>query len=395
MAVALFASYPGQVGPVVGPATTTTSRIEIRQSGGLTTDTIARVKSAAALSGASVSDLDRVTLRLLGLRRGDMPVQSPPEGFGYPLLAAAVDAFSPLVAGEVGAVLDEGMVVMGALTASLRGAQVGDLLSLEPLTGDPLDLPIGAIVPDELIQWSEVMVSRPVGLQLGIDRPFALFLWGEDLSRTEDALRASQLDPTVRVIGVNTEPMTDPVLPIALVKQRFGEFAMRSIGGDEVEVDPAWKEANIVTVDVAPLGLFECHRLLVPYIRGVIDELTRTGLIGHVDPADFQLAGGCFNARLNRGSDPGFSVSRHSWGIAFDLNPSTNQFGAVPAMPADVVDVFRRWGFSWGGTWEVPDGMHFEWRQFPIEYSTPCANLALAPLYAGGLWYLRPASHSC
>jgi hypothetical protein len=189
--------------------------------------------------------------------------------------------------------------------------------------------------------------------------------------------------------------MTDPVLPVALVKQRFGEFSMRPLAGDEVEVDPTWKELNIVTVEVAPLGRFECHRLLVPYIRGVIDELARAGLLGQLDPADFQLAGGCFNARLNRGSDPGFSVSRHSWGIAFDVNPTSNAFGAEPTMAAEVVEVFRRWGFSWGGTWVLPDGMHFEWRQLPLEYTTSCADLSLAPLYAGGLWYLRPANASC
>jgi hypothetical protein len=396
MAVSLVASYPSQLeAPVSGQATAPLSVIEVRQSGGLTIDTIARVKSAAALSGASVGDVDRVTLRLLALRRGEVVVQSPPEGFGYPLLASSIDSFSPLVAGEIGTALGEGKVVVGALSASLRGAQVGDVMTLETLAGAPLDLTIGSIVPDELIHWSEVMVSRPVGLQLGIDRPFALFLWGEDLVRTEEALVTSQLDPTVRVQGLHTEPMVDPVLPIAMVKQRFGEFAMQALAGDELLVDPAWEEANIVTVNVPPLGLFECHRLLVPYIRGVIDELAQSGLLDLIDPADFQLAGGCYNARLNRGSDPGYSLSRHSWGIAFDLNPSTNAFGAAPTMPAGVVEVFRRWGFSWGGTWAVPDGMHFEWRQLPSEYPRTCADLSLAPLYEGGLWYLRPASHSC
>jgi hypothetical protein len=29
-----------------------------------------------------------------------------------------------------------------------------------------------------------------------------------------------------------------------------------------------------------------------------------------------------------------------------------------------VVTVFERWGFTWGGTWVVPDGMHFEFLRF-------------------------------
>jgi D-alanyl-D-alanine carboxypeptidase len=27
--------------------------------------------------------------------------------------------------------------------------------------------------------------------------------------------------------------------------------------------------------------------------------------------------------------------------------------------------VFERWGFTWGGRWLVPDGMHFEFLRFP------------------------------
>jgi hypothetical protein len=29
------------------------------------------------------------------------------------------------------------------------------------------------------------------------------------------------------------------------------------------------------------------------------------------------------------------------------------------------VEIFDRWGFTWGGSWLVPDGMHFEFRNFP------------------------------
>ena len=394
--IGLTASYPGRVESPVNPQTLPAMEtIEVRQSGGMTNDTIARVKSAAALGGATLAELDRVTLRLLGLRRNEFPIQTPPEGFGYPLLTTTVDPTAPIVAAEISDVLTGGGVVMGAMTASIRGAQVGDVMTIETVAGGAIDLTIGAIVPDEQIYWSEIVVGKALGLQLGIDRPYALVLWGDDLARIEDSLLAAQLDPTVRYVGPATEPMVDPVLPVALVKQRFGEFAMRAAGGDEVEVDPVWKEANIVTVDMPPLGLFECHRLLVPYIRGVVEELGRSGLIAQIDPADFQLAGGCFNARLNRGADPGYSVSRHSWGIAIDINPSTNGFGVEPSLASEVVEVFRRWGFSWGGTWVVPDGMHFEWLQLPTEYATTCANLSLAPLYAGGLWYLRPSSSPC
>jgi hypothetical protein len=30
-----------------------------------------------------------------------------------------------------------------------------------------------------------------------------------------------------------------------------------------------------------------------------------------------------------------------------------------------LVAIFRRWGFTWGGRWMRPDGMHFEFQCFP------------------------------
>ena len=30
-----------------------------------------------------------------------------------------------------------------------------------------------------------------------------------------------------------------------------------------------------------------------------------------------------------------------------------------------MVKIFEQWGFTWGGQWLVPDGMHFEFVRFP------------------------------
>ncbi|HEY3428476.1 MAG TPA: M15 family metallopeptidase, partial [Acidimicrobiia bacterium] len=292
-------------------------------------------------------------------------------------------------------VLARGEAAMGELSASIRGAQVGDLLDLEPLTGGTITVRIGAIVSDRELFNSELMLGKSIALQLGIDRPFAILAYGEAIDRVEASIRGSVFDPAIRIDGLVDDVLSDPVLSVASVKARFGEFAIRDAGGDQVEIDPAWVDANIVDVDLAPLGLFRCHRLVVPYLRGVVSELQRSSVIRLLDPADFQLAGGCYNPRFNRGGDPGYSLSRHAWGIAIDLNPSSNPYGSVPTLPLAVVEVFRRWGFSWGGTWSTPDGMHFEWRQLPLSYSSICADLTVMPLYAGGLWYLRPAEGDC
>ena len=62
---------------------------------------------------------------------------------------------------------------------------------------------------------------------------------------------------------------------------------------------------------------------------------------------------------------PTAGLSHHSWGIALDINVPQNPFGAEPDQDPDMVEVFERWGFIWGGDFILPDGMHFEYRRPP------------------------------
>lgn len=74
--------------------------------------------------------------------------------------------------------------------------------------------------------------------------------------------------------------------------------------------------------------------------------------------------GGSFAERTIRGSRT--SLSRHSWGTAFDLNAAWNGLGRAPAPTGapgcllPLVPIAERMGWVWGGRWKRPDGMHFE-----------------------------------
>jgi hypothetical protein len=50
----------------------------------------------------------------------------------------------------------------------------------------------------------------------------------------------------------------------------------------------------------------------------------------------------------------------HSWGIAIDMDASTNYRGIAGTMDAGVAEIFERWGFRWGGDWRYTDLMHSE-----------------------------------
>jgi hypothetical protein len=76
------------------------------------------------------------------------------------------------------------------------------------------------------------------------------------------------------------------------------------------------------------------------------------------------LFGGTFVYRRKRGS---LGLSMHAYGIAFDLDPANNAQGTKGRMPAWVVVIFKKWGFTWGGLWKgkSKDPMHFQ-------YATGC-----------------------
>ena len=394
---------PAQPDLMLGEALT--SLVEVRQSGGFDQFTLSLIDDAVRAVRGDSTKLHRVTLRMLRVTRGDEIVQEAPAGFGYPMLTMAIDPDTPVVPVGLRTTLLRGEAAMGEVTARLRGALVGDFIDLESLDGTVVPIRIGAIVPDKDLRWSEILIGASVITGLEIDRPYSVVAWGTNGAPLAAAIRIWTTDPTVRVLDGLGEPTTDPVLPMAVVKERFGEFAVSPAGGDSVNVDQEWRDTWIVTVDFPIVGVTRCHRMVVPYIRAALDEVERSGFAEELDRSDFQIAGGCYNPRFNRGADPGYSLSRHSWGIAVDFNPSTNPYGEEPTLPLEIVEIFRRWGFSWGGGWSTPDGMHFEWYSLPLVYAAACSDVTAVQGSAeageigeaDGLvsWMLLPASGSC
>jgi hypothetical protein len=80
--------------------------------------------------------------------------------------------------------------------------------------------------------------------------------------------------------------------------------------------------------------------------------------------------GGTYFCRHIAGTD---QTSMHGWGAAIDINPAFGDYwlwhrtaGDGPVyvnhIPPEIVAVFERHGFIWGGRWVHFDTMHFEYR---------------------------------
>lgn len=297
------------------------------------------------------------------------PTRGAPSGMSIPLELAAIhpDGYLPFVPpadrGAFGA-LEGGGALLGSTAARIRGVGAGARLAF----GDAV-LEVEGVVDDELIGGHEVAVSIATGRLLGIERPRYLLVEPRPratLRRVETALRhAAPPGARLRVRGPGETPVFrhgDAVLAPVRLKELFGEFAAAPAPGGWLTLDPSWVRANIRTVRVPILGDVTCHQGVIPQVRGALEELVRRGLGGLIDPAHF---GGCYGPRfINR--VPGAGISHHAWGVALDLNVAQNPYGSEPTMDPRVVDVFERWGLTWGGRFLVPDGMHFEFLRYPL-----------------------------
>jgi hypothetical protein len=302
-------------------------------------------------------------------RDRDGALRTPPKGLSIPMEVAAADLkdylpFVPPPERAEFAALSEGGAIMGRTGAALRGVGPGGSLRFGSIS-----MTIRAVVDDELIGAHEVFVSNPTGEALGILVPRYLLVAPREGVRppaVEASLRRVLPKGTrLRVRAPGETPVFrhgDAVLPPVRLKELFGEFAGDPRPDGTIRADPAWVRTNIRRVRVPILGMTSCHRLLLPQLRAALQELVRRGLGDLLDPSDF---GGCFYPRFaNLNTQSG--ISHHSWGVAFDVNVSQNPVGGEPRLDRRVVDVFERWGFTWGGRWLLTDPMHFEFLRFPL-----------------------------
>ncbi len=329
---------------------------------GLQRDLLVAARVAADRFGTSNTVIDQATLELVGVERGPRIVQITKYPYSVPLSTlslgpiAAISLFGDVTATSIRN--DE--AVLSKTSARLRKARVGDVLVLRHWDRPKslVRLRVGAIVPDADAGNAEAVISRVSARLLGFSRPSRLAAWG-DIAKVDKAW--TKLVPASYLRRSATPPTIDSVLSQAELKATYGEFTVRRDRG-RLESDPAWVRANVVKHTYPIIGSVACHRAMVEPLGRVMTELVAAGLQDLIDVRDTKRAGGCFSPREVRTTTgtSGRNLSRHAWAAAIDINPSTNGFGAKPTMDARLIYVFRRNGFAWGGTWSIPDGMHFE-----------------------------------
>jgi len=140
---------------------------------------------------------------------------------------------------------------------------------------------------------------------------------------------------------------------------KFGKLGFHIENG-KVIVSPEWEQSNIVSF-LLPIFIehkFQVNRNVVTDLVKIFTQIEQQGLDKYIDIKDTELNGGCYCPRFSKANRT--KLSRHSWGVPFDLNPTSNQYGTKGAMSPEIIKIFNDNGWCWFGDLEHPDPMHFE-----------------------------------
>ncbi|PSO48039.1 MAG: hypothetical protein BRC32_03250 [Actinobacteria bacterium QS_8_72_14] len=267
--------------------------------------------------------------------------------------AKSTDVWKRLVEGDM-AVLHK--------TGKELDVELGDRM---PAGGDGARLRVGAFASNGIPPVAEAIVSRETAETVGLQGRLQVLV-SLDEDADGDAVARRLADAT----GLEPEPIEVPATlradqqatghsatDLPAQSPQIRPFSYQSIGDGMIRIDPGWVRRNIVSADVPVLsGPVTCHRAMIPQLRAALEEIRQRGLHELIRPGDF---GGCWTPRHIL-FDPRRNLSMHAWGLAVDINVSTNAYGAQPQLDPRIVEVFKKWGFAWGGEWSTPDGMHFE-----------------------------------
>ena len=257
-------------------------------------------------------------------------------------------------------------LILGRAVATFEAQKALKLKGAEEIVIDGTPgFQVGAFADNGVPNIADVLVQNGAERQLGFGPPRVYVVGakagtvveelGRALRKRLPEARLKRLIPKDRTAVQATTPSASR--PVGEVSGGLvGSMTFQILPSGFIRPDPAWVASNIVSAEVPILGMVTCHRLMIAPLARALAEIEEAGLASTIDTRDY---GGCYVPRfIDR--DPNKSLSMHAFGLAVDLNVQENHLGTRGNMDPEVVGIFERSGFVWGGRWSRPDPMHFE-----------------------------------
>jgi hypothetical protein len=368
MVFSVASSRAVAVGPSEFPTKGLEPTMSVSTASSLTPEEVKKISAGVIAGGAEPHQLKFPTISLTAQTRAGKDVLRLGEGWRIAMatMVAPVQYVRATGGDAMAEVIARGDIVMGETSAKVRGAQVGDVLTLRDRKFWMHPFTIGAIVRDEFVDSGDLLMSSSAAASLG-EMPVSRVAVTQIISPAAVLAGLRKHGITIgTVYRLRTSwdrENPDGTLGTATTKKLLGEFSYRPTVGSSILVASSWTSSNIAwKMRYADIKLGNnCHRIVATAIQGALTEIEGAGLSRFINTKNSNRYGGCFVGRYNRLAGNFGAPSRHAWGMAIDINTNTNPQGGVPQMNCAVVRIFRKWGFAWGGNFWPADGMHFEY----------------------------------
>jgi hypothetical protein len=159
---------------------------------------------------------------------------------------------------------------------------------------------------------------------------------------------------------------------MATIKHKIvGSVSFENLGGGGLRLLDKWESKKNINVHIPQLvgvdvgggrkfsGNVRWYKHGEWQLKQAFAEIEAKGLRNRI-----LTYAGSFVPRMIRGSTR--TPSEHSFGTAFDINVAWNGLNRPPAPKGktgsvvELIPIFEKWGFRWGGNFSRKDGMHFE-----------------------------------
>lgn len=220
-------------------------------------------------------------------------------------------------------------------------------------------LHIGAYAP--MVTQISAVVNHKRARQLGFPEANALLVSTGTLTPSAVTGRLRRvLEPgtTLETLALEFDldaPRT-AVLSGRSVSSAVGSFRYVAHEDGTITPDRDWVREYVRRETVPILGPVTGNKGMLPQLRAALQEVVDEGLADRIHRGEY---GGCYVPRFIA-HDQAKGLSLHSWGMAVDLNVPGNRRGTAGQLDRQVVQIFKSWGFAWGGDWNYTDPMHFE-----------------------------------
>ncbi len=204
---------------------------------------------------------------------------------------------------------------------------------------------------------------------------------GQSNKSFDDWLEAPDIEDMFRIPYVAGDAKSPPAINSDPGRARNSAFFAKIYG------DCRGSNFAKSLVDVVWLPKKSGQKLKVSKTNGAADRLAAVSQELDALPASFDAylfpSAGTYNCRAVAGTK---SMSAHSFGIAIDIalkhahywrwtkTAAANSITHKNEIPMEIVRIFEKHGFIWGGKWHHYDTMHFEYRPELLPPQTPLAG---------------------